>query len=189
VTRWLANACSAIAVLALAACASRGAQAPTSLTPPASTAAPATSASSPGGGLDRGLDGSAPSGKDVALESQVGAGYLIDAVVVISTQPSPGGQRTQSPGAFDVEVAHVEVAVHDGSFQYSSAQFTFVTPSGQRFEVATDNAFPPALGNGTATAGQTVTGNVVFHVPPGGGTVELRDANGPRLWGWTTKHS
>jgi hypothetical protein len=178
-----------VVLLALmgAGCAS-GAATTKDPVPPASVAVSASSASAPGGGLDRGLDGSVPSGTKVPIESQVGAGYLADFVVVIGVGNAPSPSSNQSPKVGEYEVAHVSITVLDGSFSYSNAQFTFVDAGGHRFAAVADDAFPPNLGAGTAGIGQTIAGNVVFNVPRGGGTVELRDANGPRLSGWTTTH-
>src|SRR5665213_1344593 len=141
--------------------------------PPASVAASASRAATPGGGLDRGLDGSVASGTHVPIESQVGGGYLIDVVVGIEVGHAASSAASRSPQVGEYEVAHVALTVHDGNFPYSSAQFTFVDTGGHRFPAANDTGFPPSLGAGTAAGGQTITGNVVFDVPAGGGTVEL----------------
>jgi hypothetical protein len=156
--------------------------------PPGSIAASARPAATPGGGLDRGLDGSVASGTHVPIESQVGIGYLIDVAVGIEVGHAAAQAASKSPQVGEYEVAHVALTVRDGNFPYSSAQFTFVDKGGHRFPAADDSAFPPSLGAGTAVAGQTITGNVVFDVPAGGGTVELDDVSGPRLSGWTTTH-
>jgi hypothetical protein len=148
----------------------------------------ASSASAPGGGLDRGLDGSVASGTQVPIESQVGAGYLVDVSVAIKVGHASSAASNQSLNVGEDEVAHVAFKVLDGGFSYSRAQFTFIDASGHRFAAVTDDGFPPSLGAGTAAAGQTIVGNVVFNVPAGGGTVELHDATGPRLAGWTTSH-
>jgi hypothetical protein len=183
---WRPTAMVVLLALLGAGCGTGSATRTKAAIPPASVAASASSASAPGGGLDRGLDGSVASGTQVPIESQVGAGYLVDVSVAINVGHASSASSNQSPTLGEYEVAQVALKVLDGGLAYSNAQFAFVDAGGHRFAAVTDNAFPPSLGAGIAAAGQTIKGNVIFDVPGGGGTVELHDASGPRLAGWTT---
>lgn len=96
-------------------------------------------------------------------------------------------QETGPSGGDVDEVALLSIHVLSSSFEYGDDYLRFVGLDGRSYRPvanAGELASPlPAAGN--AAAGQTVTGEAAFTVPAGGGQVEVLDAQGGRLFGWT----
>jgi hypothetical protein len=101
--------------------------------------------------------------------------YSADLSVSITTHATGQGAGALPPKSGEYEVASIEITGRTGSYPYSPSQFGFITPKGQLVRSTDGNSsssgFGPALGSGTVTKGQLVTGTLTFDVPKGGGGV------------------
>jgi hypothetical protein len=99
--------------------------------------------------------------------------YSADVSVTLTTHATGQGVGAVAPKSGEYEVASVEITGVTGSYPYSPSQFGFITPRGELVRSTDGNSsssgFGPALGTGTVTKGQLVTGTLTFDVPEGGG--------------------
>lgn len=98
-------------------------------------------------------------------------------VAMLATHLVGDGPLAQKPAKGVYEVANIHVAVQAGTLEYNTLDFKFLASDGNAYTHVDGNAatagFDPSYGSGTLTAGQARGGNVVFDVPPGGGTLQM----------------
>ena len=93
--------------------------------------------------------------------------------VVIQRNARPTGDFTLPAERGEYVVADVTIKVARGSYDYNPFDFQGQSGNGQIWESTIPIGFDPALNAGTAAAGQTARGNVVFDVPRGPLQVQL----------------
>ena len=93
--------------------------------------------------------------------------------VVIHRNARPTGDFTLPAERGEYVVADVTIKVARGSYDYNPFDFQGQSGNGQIWESTIPIGFDPALNAGTAAAGQTARGNVVFDVPGGPLQVQL----------------
>jgi hypothetical protein len=105
--------------------------------------------------------------------------------VVIHRNAKPTGEFTLPAEKGQYVVADVTIKVARGSYDYNPFYFQGQSGNGQIWEPTIPIGFDPALDAGTAAAGQTARGNVVFDVPRGPTQVQLTGGLGqstPAAW-------
>jgi len=122
------------------------------------------------------------SGELLITGSDVPPAYEVHVTVTITRQPDEVSSANIRP-ASEYEVALVRISGQAGSFHYTDLDFQYLSADGVVYlptaETGTQR-FGKALASGTVSAGQSVQGFVVFHVPTGGGQVRFYDGtNGP----------
>jgi len=93
--------------------------------------------------------------------------------VVIQRNARPTGDFTLPAERGEYVVADVTIKVARGSYDYNPFDFQGQSGNGQIWESTIPIGFDPALNAGTAAAGQTARGNVVFDVPRGPIQIQL----------------
>ena len=93
--------------------------------------------------------------------------------VVIHPNAKPTGEFTIPPEKGQYVVADVTIKVTSGSYSYNPFDFQEQSGNGQIWQPTFAIGFDPTLNAGTAAAGHTARGNVVFDVPRGPIQVQL----------------
>ena len=130
------------------------------------------------------------SGTLLIAGSDVPPAYEADITVTITAEPDESSSPNAGP-ATEYEVALVKISGHSGAFHYTDQDFKYLSAGGGLYPpvVGADaGRFGEALGSGTVGPGQTAQGDVVFHVPTGGGQVQFYYGyvGGPGTWRSTT---
>jgi FtsP/CotA-like multicopper oxidase with cupredoxin domain len=115
------------------------------------------------------------SGDTASLTSTNDDGTTSDftATVVIHPNAKPAGEFTIPTEKGQYVVADVTIKVTSGSYNYNPFDFQEQSGNGQIWQPTFATGFDPMLNAGTAAAGQTARGNVVFDVPRGPIQVQL----------------
>jgi hypothetical protein len=112
-------------------------------------------------------------------------GFTISLLMTVAQHTTAPASDVPSPSAGEYEVVTVSITGRSGSYPYAPNNFKFVIGSQPYPPIpAGVEGFGPPLGEGTLSAGQSVSGTVTFNVPSGGGHVGIFDESGTQICGW-----
>jgi hypothetical protein len=115
------------------------------------------------------------SGETASLTSTNDDGTTSDFTMTVVIHPNarPTGEFTTPAEKGQYVVADVTIKVTSGSYSHNPFDFQEQSGNGQIWQLTFAIGFDPALNAGTAAAGHTARGNVVFDVPRGPIQIQL----------------